>query len=91
MAARKILHHPEEVRAKIQTSQLLNRLNDFAFSKIELSKSQVTAILGLLRKTLPDLSAIEVSGEIEHKYAMQVPAPAASVEDWQQHQTPRLQ
>jgi hypothetical protein len=61
MAARKHLYHPEEVREKIKTSQLVNRLNKYINGKIHMEKSQVTAALGLLKKTLPDLSSIEAT------------------------------
>jgi hypothetical protein len=57
------LYHPEEVREKIRTSQLVNRLNAYANSKVELAPAQVTAILGLLKKTMPDLQAITISGD----------------------------
>ena len=65
MAVRKRLYHPEEVRRKIQTSQLINRLNEFVNGKVELTPHQVTAALGLIRKTMPDLSAMAHSGIIE--------------------------
>jgi hypothetical protein len=50
--------HQDDVRAKIQTSQLLNRLQDHALGTLELSTSQIKAIEVLIRKTLPDLQAI---------------------------------
>ena len=65
MAVRKRLYHPEEVRAKIQTSQLVNRLSSFVNGEIELTAPQVTAALGLIRKTMPDLTAIAHSGTVE--------------------------
>ena len=65
MAARKHLSHPEIVRQRIQTSQLVNRLTDHVSGKVELTATQVTAALGLLRKSLPDLTAITHSGSIE--------------------------
>ena len=65
MAIRKRLYHPEEVRQKIKTSQLVNRLNNFVNGKIELSPHQVAAALGLIRKTMPDLSAIAHSGALD--------------------------
>jgi hypothetical protein len=49
--------HDARTREKIQTSQLINRLNDYANGKITLESSQVKAIEILLRKTLPDLSS----------------------------------
>jgi hypothetical protein len=65
MAVRRDLYHPEEVRAKIKTSQLVNRLQEFIFGTVEMSKSQVSAAIGLLRKTMPDLSAMTVSGSLD--------------------------
>lgn len=62
MATRKRLYHPEEVREKIRTSQLVNRLNDFVMGKVELSPHQVTAALGLIKKTMPDLANVELTG-----------------------------
>lgn len=66
MAARKDLRHSDEVRAKIQTSQLINRLTDHVLNDTEMSKSQVSAALGLLKKTLPDLQSVEHSGDAEN-------------------------
>jgi hypothetical protein len=68
MAARNRLYHPEEVRAKIKTSLLINRLMQHVKGKKMMEKSQVTAALGLLKKTLPDLSSIDAThkGDPEH-------------------------
>lgn len=64
MAARTVkIRHDEETRAKIKTSQLINRLQDYVDSLVKLEPGQVTAALGLLKKTLPDLSHAEVTGE----------------------------
>ena len=41
MAKRKTLFHPDYVREKIRTSQLINRLQKFAFGEIELTMTQV--------------------------------------------------
>lgn len=49
--------HDERTRAKIQTSQIINRLNSLVNGEVEMQPHQVTAALGLLRKTIPDLSA----------------------------------
>jgi hypothetical protein len=65
MAARKQLFHPDDVKAKIKTSQLINRLQDHANSKLPLlDASQVNAINILLKKVIPDLKAIEHSGAL---------------------------
>jgi hypothetical protein len=58
MAARKTKFLSDEHRLKIQTSQLINRLTNFVNGEVELSPAQVTAALGLLKKSLPDLSAV---------------------------------
>lgn len=55
--------HQDDVRKKIQASQLLNRLTDHAFGEVELSQSQIKAIEILLRKSLPDLSAVTIQGD----------------------------
>lgn len=52
-----------EHRVKIQNSNILNALIEHAEGTREMSSTQVTAGLGLLRKALPDLSAMEVVGE----------------------------
>jgi len=64
MATRKQLWHPDEVRQKIQASQLINRLTDHINSEKPLmDSSQVTAAIKLLGKVLPDLSATAITGE----------------------------
>jgi hypothetical protein len=63
MAARKLRpFHTDEIRAKIQTSQLINRLTDHALGKVELEATQVRSIEVLLRKSIPDLSAVSLTG-----------------------------
>ncbi len=64
MAIRKKLTHDASTRDRIKTSQLVNRLEDHALGKIELTRDQITAISILLKKTLPDLQAIEHSGNV---------------------------
>lgn len=54
--------HQDDVRAKIQASQLINVLTDHALGHSEeLSQSRLKAIEILLRKSLPDLSSVEMS------------------------------
>jgi hypothetical protein len=52
----------EACREKIQTTQLINRLQDHALGNIQMEKSQIDAIKILLGKTLPDLSAVSHEG-----------------------------
>lgn len=52
----------EAHRVKIQKSNILTALIGHAEGKREMSATQVSAGLGLLKKCLPDLSAIEHTG-----------------------------
>ena len=73
MAARKQLFHPDDIKAKIQTSQLINRLSAHALSaKPIMDASQVTAAVKLLGKVVPDLKAVEHSGNVtvNHEQAL---------------------
>ena len=71
MARRLNPQHDARTREKIQPSQLVNRLNSFVLDgvdpktkkPIEMSREQITVALGLLKKTLPDLSSVELKGD----------------------------
>lgn len=74
MAARKRKYLTESHKAKIRTSQLINRLQRFALNREKIARpgtlmsdGQIRAALGLLKKTLPDLSAQQVSGGLDLK------------------------
>lgn len=57
--------HParvEEIREKIKSTLIINKLENHILDGVEMSSSQVTAALGLLRKAVPDLSATELTG-----------------------------
>ena len=64
MAARIRKHHQDEVRARIQVSQLINVLEKQALNDdaADISPSRLKAIEILLRKSLPDLSAMALTG-----------------------------
>lgn len=74
MAARLNGAHQEDVRLKIKTSQLVNRLQDFALDgadpktgdPIQIDQQRLKAIEILLRKSLPDLAAVTISGTGEN-------------------------
>ena len=77
------IRHDEETRAKIQASQLVNRLTAHVLGKVEMSSTQVTAALGLLKKSLPDLASVDVSGEqtVEHVIVGALPTEAEWIEE----------
>lgn len=63
----------EEARSKIQTTQLINRLQDHGLGKVDMSPTQVRAVEVLLKKKIPDLSSIalgqdETMGPIKVKW-----------------------
>lgn len=84
MAARKLRpFHTDEIRAKIQASQLINRLTNHALGEIDLTPTQVRAIEILLKKSVPDLSAISLegagdNGEHLHKIVREFQSVSAS-------------
>jgi hypothetical protein len=51
-----------EHRDKIKNSNILNALIEHAEGRRDMAATQVTAGLGLLKKALPDLQAVEHSG-----------------------------
>lgn len=51
----------EEHRAKIKNSNVLNALIEHVDGKREMSSSQVTAGLGLLKKVMPDLASADIT------------------------------
>lgn len=55
----------EEHRVKIKNSNILNALIEHVEGSREMSATQVSAGLGLLRKVLPDLSSTTVDGDGE--------------------------
>lgn len=69
MAARLNPKQDERARSAIQTTQLIKRLQAFALNQpgdqgevVEIDPTRLKAIEVLLRKSLPDLSAVAHSG-----------------------------
>ena len=75
MARRKNLSHDQRTREKIQTSQLINRLLSDAKGEIELTNGQRKSIEILLKKALPDLSAVAVATDTS-------PEASEAVKEW---------
>lgn len=67
MAARLRVKHQDEIRTKIQTSQLINVLEKHALGETdELPNSRLKAIEILLNKTLPNLQSTQIEGSGEN-------------------------
>lgn len=54
-----------EHRDKIKNSNILNALIEHVEGEREMSSTQVTAALGLLKKALPDLQSVEIGSDPE--------------------------
>ena len=92
MAARKpgqrkripgVPYHTEEVRARIQASNLITRLHKHIFENLELSLSQIRAIDILLKKCIPDLTSTTITSDVTVRYVAHLPEPI-SREAWLQ-------
>jgi hypothetical protein len=55
----------EEHRVKIKNSNILNALIEHVEGTREMSATQVSAGLGLLRKVMPDLASTTIQGDEE--------------------------
>jgi hypothetical protein len=65
--------HQDMVRDKIMASQIINSLQNHVFGKkLMKEQSQVTAALGLLKKCVPDLASVELSGDVDNPIIAQV-------------------
>ena len=62
----------EEHRGKIRNSSILNALIEHAEGRRDMSSTQVTAGLGLLKKVMPDMQATQLSGDENSPLAIQV-------------------
>lgn len=85
------IRHDDNTRAKIRAGNIITRLMKLVNGEIEMAPHAVTAALGLLRKTLPDLTSVEHSGEIQKTYVVRMPARPADMNEWQQRYAPKPQ
>ena len=53
----------DEMRRRIKATLLMKKLEDHVLKNEEMSVSQIRAAETLLRKTVPDLSSVQISGE----------------------------
>lgn len=90
------IRHDENTRDKIQVANIVNRLQAFFFGTndpvtkqpVKLDAVQVNVALALLKKKLPDLSSVEISGEISTTKVIRAPAVVATTEDWTSRHVP---
>ena len=80
MPARKTPFLDQRVREKIQASMLIRALHDCVEGRNKMTSVQVRAAEVLLRKVVPDLAAVEYSGETTVKY--EISSEPMTVEEW---------
>lgn len=64
--------HQQLIRDKINTGLLIEKLQRCALESEEITSQQMKAIEILLKKSIPDLSAIELSGDENRPMFMKV-------------------
>lgn len=64
-----------EHRVKIQNSNILNALIEHVQGERDMSATQVSAGIALMKKTLPDLAAVTISGDPDQ--------PVRMIMEWQ--------
>jgi hypothetical protein len=75
MPARIRKTHQDEIRSKIQVSNLLTRVHKYAMGELsdeDISSNRLNAIKLLLAKTLPDLSSVEITGDTDNPLAIEM-------------------
>jgi hypothetical protein len=82
------IRHDENTRAKIQAGNIITRLMKFIEGEIKMEAAQVTAALGLLKKSLPDLTSVEHSGEVAISKVIRAPAVVSTAQEWAQQHIP---
>lgn len=85
------IRHDENTRLKIKANNIIARLNKLIAGEIKMESHAVSAALGLLKKVLPDLSAVEHSGEVSTTYVVQSDLPMKTIDEWAKDNLPRLQ
>lgn len=59
-----------EIRAQIDAGKLVKRLSNHAHGEDEMTSTQIKAAEILLRKCVPDLTAVELSGDADNPVAV---------------------
>lgn len=80
MAARLNRHHADDVRAKIQASNLIHRLQEHVNGNIELSPTQVAAANSLLDRSVAKLQQIQHAGHDGGPLKIEWPLPKTSLD-----------
>lgn len=72
MATRLRKDQTERSRLAIKTTQIIHRLQKFVDGEVEMTSAQIRAAEILLKKTVPDLSSVEMVAEVTTKEAVEM-------------------
>jgi hypothetical protein len=64
--------HQQLIRDKINAALLVERLTECALGSVELTSQQMKAIEILLKKSVPDLSSVEMTGDADAPILLKV-------------------
>jgi hypothetical protein len=64
--------HQQLIRDKINAGILVERLTECALGQLELTSQQMKAIEILLKKSVPDLSSVEMTGDADAPILLKV-------------------
>ena len=76
-----------KVREKIKTSLIVKALSDHVLGEKEMQSTQITAGLGLLKKVVPDLSAVDNTVSGPDGGPVVLSSDPMSAEDWAKKHT----
>jgi hypothetical protein len=82
------IRHDENTRAKIKVGNIITYLQSHIRGEKELSATQLKACEILLRKALPDLTSVEVSGEISTTKVIRAPSIESDTDTWANQHVP---
>lgn len=83
------IRHDENTRLKIKVGNIITYLQAHIEGIKELSATQLKACEILLRKSLPDLTSVEISGEITTSKVIRAPSLAVTPAAWADEHVPK--
>ena len=75
-------HH----RDKIAKSNIVRRFIDAAEGKLTVSSVEAQLLIAGVKKIVPDLAAVEHSGDVQTSYVVRMPSAVADLDEWRKQQ-----
>ncbi len=71
-----------EHRDKIAKSNIVNRFIKASLGEITVDSVQAGLLIAAVRKIVPDLAAVEHTGEVQQTYVAMMPSSVADLQEW---------